>query len=93
MRITKETKRIADAHIEARLNGTFDDPQVSTKDELIQALRDGKTFSGLLDQIEIKFTSITSILLSRQLFHQSKSYTNGVYKGFKIILQHEESNR
>jgi hypothetical protein len=91
MRITKETKQIADAHIKARIDGTFDDPNVNTREELIQALRDGKTFSGLLDRIEMKFTSITSILLSRKLFHQSKNYTNGVYKGFKILLQHENN--
>ena len=85
-RISKETKAIADAHIQARLNGTFDDPSVTTKDELIQALREGKTFSELLDRIEMKYTSITSILLSRKMFHQSANYKNGVYKGFKILL-------
>jgi len=86
-RITKETKAIADAHIQARINGVFDDPQVNTKDELIAQLRAGKTFSVLMDKIEIKYTSITSIILSRQLFHQSQNYTKGIYKGFKIILQ------
>lgn len=91
MRITKETKRIADAHIKCRLDGTFDDPIVSSKSELIEALKAGKTFSGLLEAIEMRYTSITSILLSRQLFHQSKNYTNGVYKGFKTLLQHENN--
>lgn len=91
MRITKETKQIADAHIKARLDSTFDDIEVRTKEELIQALREGKTFSALLEHIEMKFTSITSILMSRRLFHQSKNYTDGVYKGFKILLQHENN--
>lgn len=86
-RITKQTKAIADAHIQARLNGVFDDPQVNTKEELIEQLRAGKTFSELMDRIEIKYTSITSIILSRQLFHQSQNYKKGIYKGFKTILQ------
>jgi hypothetical protein len=85
-RISKQAKSIADAHIQARINGTFDDPNVSTKDELIQLLNEGKTFSGLLDRIEMKYTSITSILLSRKMFHNSQNYKSGVYKGFKILL-------
>ena len=84
--ISKQAKAIADAHIQARINGTFDDPNVSTKDELIQLLNEGKTFSGLLDRIEMKYTSITSILLSRKIFHNSQNYKSGVYKGFKILL-------
>lgn len=89
-RISKQTKAIADAHIQARLNGTFDNPEVTTKDELIQALKDGKTFEELLDRIEMKYTSITSILLSRKMFHQSANYKNGVYKGFRILLDMTE---
>jgi hypothetical protein len=85
-KISKLAKSIADAHIQARLNGTFDDPTVKNREELIQQLKEGKTFSQLLDQIEIKFTSITSILLSRKLFHQSQNYKKGVYKGFKTLI-------
>ncbi len=85
-RISKQTKAIADAHIQARISGTFDNPEVTTREDVIEALRDGKTIEGVLDQIEIKFTSITAILLSRKLFHQSKNYKAGVYKGFKILL-------
>ena len=85
-RISKQAESIADAHIQARLNGTFDNIVVSTKEELIQSLKDGKTFSGLLDRIEMKYTSITSILLSRKMFHNSQNYKSGVYKGFKILL-------
>jgi hypothetical protein len=70
-RISKQAKAIADAHI---------------KEELIEALLSGKTFSELLEEIEMRFTSITSILLSRQLFHQSNNYRSGVYKGFKILI-------
>jgi hypothetical protein len=85
-RISPKTKAIADAHIKARLEGNFDDPKVTTKQEMFDAILEGKTFSGLLDEIEVRFTSITSIILSRKLFHQSKNYKSGVYKGFKILL-------
>lgn len=85
----KQTRDIAIAHIHARLSGTFDDPEVNTKEELISALKDGKTFSRLMDEIEIRFTSITAIMLSRKLFHTSQNYKKGVYKGFKLLLEHE----
>jgi len=85
-RISPKAKAIADAHIKARLEGNFDDPKVTTKQELMDAILEGKTFSGLLDEIEVRFTSITSILLSRKLFHQSNNYKAGVYKGFKILI-------
>lgn len=85
-KISKQTKAIADAHIQARISGTFDNPPVTTRQEVIDALKDGKTFEAVLDQIEMRFTSITAIILSRQLFHQSKNYKAGVYKGFKILL-------
>jgi hypothetical protein len=85
-RISRKAKAIADAHIKARVDGNFDDPKVTTKQEMIDDILDGKTFSGLLDEIEMRFTSITSIILSRKLFHQSNNYKAGVYKGFKILL-------
>ena len=85
-RISKHAKAVADAHIQARLSGTFDNPPVTTRQEIIDALNEGKTFEAVLDQIETRFTSITAIILSRKLFHQSKNYKAGVYKGFKILL-------
>jgi hypothetical protein len=85
-RISKQAKAIADAHIEARKSGNFNDPVCTTKEEVIAALRDGKTIEAVLDQIEIKFTSIHAIILSRVLFHQSKNYRAGVYKGFRLLL-------
>lgn len=89
-RITPHAKAIADAHIAARLNGEFDypmDARIANKEELLKLVNSGKTIEALLDHIEIKFTSITSIILSRKLFHQSVNYKSGVYKGFKILLQ------
>ena len=88
-RITPQAKAIADAHIAARLKGEFDypmDARIANRDELISLVTSGKTIEALLDYIEMNFTSITSILLSRKLFHQSANYKSGVYKGFKLLI-------
>ena len=86
-RITPQVKAIADAHITARQTGKFDNPTVQTKAELLAELSSGKTFEGVLEQIEIRFASIGSILMSTRLNHVSSSYRSAVYKGFKAILQ------
>ena len=86
-RITKETKAIADAHLQAIKTGQFDDPIIHTKDGLIEALRAGKTSSDLLHQIELRFVSMTSNLYSSVFEYQSGAYKKAVYKGFKILLQ------
>ena len=85
-RITPEIKRIADAHIQARVDGKFDDPVATTSDEVFAFLRDGKTFSSLMEEIELRYAPITAIFLARHLAHQSHSYKSGVYKGFKKLF-------
>jgi hypothetical protein len=84
-RISKETKAIADAHIRARSTGTFDNPRVNSKDELLAALKDGKTFEQVLEEIEYRFCGVGQILISRH-FTPSQNYKAGIYKGFKTIL-------
>ena len=86
-KITKETKAIADAHILAKQTGLFNDPLISSKDELIQALKQGQTFSKLMDQIEINFVSVTGLFTAHVLHHESGAYKKGIYKGFKTLLQ------
>ena len=76
--------KIAKAHIEAVKNDSFDLETVENKEALKQALMEGKTIKNLLESIEIKYTSITAIILSRSLYHESKNYISGVNKGFKI---------
>lgn len=85
-RITPQIKKIADLHIKAMQEKKFDNSKVSTTDEIFQKLRDGQTFEQVLKQIEIRYCSITSILMSTQIGYVSQSYKNGVYKGFKILL-------
>ena len=85
-RITPQIKKIADLHIKAMQEKKFDNPKVSTIDEIFQKLKEGQTFEQVLKQVEIRYCSITSILMSKQLGYVSQSYKNGVYKGFKILL-------
>jgi hypothetical protein len=85
-RISKETKAIADKYIQAAIDGKFDDVKIKNPAELKQALKDGKVIKALLDEIEIRYVSITSIMMNRMLLHQSAAYRNGIYKGFKILL-------
>ncbi len=85
-RISKQAKAIADRHLEALKTGNFDDPVVHTKQEVIDALRAGKTLSGVIDQIETEFISVGSIMISKIFKHESKSYRAGIYKGFKILI-------
>lgn len=86
-RITPQVKAIADAHIRAKQTGHFDNVQVTTKEQVMQALRDGKTFSEVLNQIEMRYCSITSLLMSSHFDYTSQSYKTSIYKGFKSILQ------
>ena len=85
-RISKQAKAIADRHLEAIRTGSFDDPQVSTREEVIAGLLAGKTFSKVVDEIENRLIPVGPIMISRILKHESKSYRAGIYKGFKILI-------
>jgi hypothetical protein len=88
-RISNYAKGIADAHILARIDDSFTNPQVSSKEELLMKLDEGETFSDLMRQIEIRFCSVGSCLMSGIMNHVSQSYKASVYKGFKILLDKE----
>lgn len=85
-RITKETKAIADAHILARLNKSFNPIPCKTADDVKKALRQGYTFEEVMDEIEIRYCSVTSSILARMLQHDSGNYKAAVYKAFKQLL-------
>lgn len=88
-RITAQTKAIADAHIEAMRVGVFKDTDISTKQELIDALKKGFTFHQVLEHIENKYVNTTSLILCRLSGYQDQTeeYKRSVYKGFKELLQ------
>lgn len=86
-RINKETKAIADAHIQARISGNFDTCNFESKEQVIQALREGKVIEHVMNQVEVHFCTITSTLMARMLQHDCGAYKQQVYKGFKALLQ------
>lgn len=86
-RINQQVKAIADAHLQARITGQWDNPKVSTRQELLSSLFQGKTFEEVFNQIEIRFASVGSIIMNRTLDYTSSSYKSAIYKGFKTLLQ------
>jgi len=90
-KITPQIKAIADAHIHARMTDAFDNPVVLTHKEVIDALLDGKTLEMVMHQVEVRFCTITSTLMARQLHHMTDTYKRAVYKGFKtLLLKHKK---
>jgi hypothetical protein len=89
-RITATQKKIADAHLAAKVSGEFDNPVVVGREQLVEQLKAGKTFKAFLDEVETRFCSVGSLVLAspQLLGHQSKAYKANVYRGFKIGLTH-----
>lgn len=88
-KISKQAKAIADRHIAAKLSGQFDDPTVTTRAEVMEALLAGKTFAAVLETVETRFCSIGSLLMASGIIidaHLSKNYKANVYKGFRILI-------
>ena len=82
----KQIRQVADAHISSKMSGYYDNPSVSSKEELITQMLDGKTFSEVVGQIESRFISITSLLIASQFDHITEAYKKQIYKGIKSIL-------
>ena len=82
----KQIRQIADAHISSKMSGYYDNPSVSSKEELITQMLDGKTFSEVVGQIESRFISITSLLIASQFDHITEAYKKQIYKGIKTLL-------
>ena len=85
-RITKLQKQIADAHMRANQEESFTNPVVNSKEELYTALRNGETFEHVYKEIVFRYASMTSLMMSSVLGHDSKAYKQAVYKGFKNVL-------
>lgn len=84
--ITKVQKAIADRHINAKFADKFDDVDFKDKAGLIAGIKAGKAYKGLLDDIEIIYVNVTSLMIGAVLAHKTKAYQAGVYKGFKAFL-------
>lgn len=80
--------KLAEAHIDARLNGTWDYPEGTTmsKEEIVGALKEGKTIHALLEAIETAKISISSIVMATRFKAVSGSYRAEVRKAFKQLV-------
>lgn len=85
-RITKLQKQIADAHIKANRDDSFTNPKVSSMEEMGLAMINGETFKVIYEEIAFRYASMTSLMMASVLDHESKAYTQAVYKGFKDVL-------
>ena len=86
-RMTTQIKAIANAHLEAKKRGQYDNPKVYSNEEALNKMLEGYTFSKVVDEIEIKYMSITTQLMGATLFgHISDGYKRDFYKGFKEIF-------
>ena len=85
-RITPKIKEIANAHIEARQNDYFDNPDIRTHTEMITLMMQGKTFEAPLRMIEKRYCSTQAMNTIREEKKVSDSYRKSVYKGFRNIL-------
>lgn len=80
--------KIANAHIEAKLNNTFTNPPVTTREEVMDALHKGETFEQLMNEITYRYVTITSLLYSSALGHTTEAYKKSVRRGFRELLKH-----
>ena len=86
-RITPQIKAIADAHLEEKKRGHYDNPKVYSNNEVLDKMLEGYTFSKVVDEIEIRYMSITTQLMGATIFgHISDGYKRDFYKGFKEIF-------
>jgi hypothetical protein len=86
-RLEKQIREIADAHIKARVNDKFDDTPIGDIDDLKRNLLQGITYSGLLDEIEMRHSTVTSTLMCRQFGHVSDAHYKAIHKGFKELFK------
>jgi hypothetical protein len=77
------------AHLKAKSEGKFSDPALDGSWAGIkEALLRGETIRILYEEIEIRYCSITSIILSNPatFSHMSQNYKADIRKGFRIFL-------
>lgn len=86
---TKSQKAIIDSYLAAKLTGKWDNSfDVKTPADLRKALAEGKTLKQVMDEIEIRYVSIPSLLMaSEEMFcHLSGAYKAGIRKGFRRLF-------
>ena len=88
-RITQLQTKIMKAHVEADKNGTWDFPKNNppkTAEEMVEALKNGKTVWYVHDQIKYRFCSITSLIINSTFENETRSLLADMRKGYKTLL-------
>ena len=86
VRATKRQNEIIQAHFEARRTMNFKCRTITSVEDLIEALKAGETCEALFAEIEIRYATIGSILISQTFDHWSESYKRSIRKGFITFL-------
>lgn len=89
-RATKLQKHIIEAHFEAKRTGQWNCRPIKSVTDLVEALKAGETCKELFEEMEVRYASVTSILLANTaLFgHFSQSYVRDIRKAFTSFLLH-----
>lgn len=85
----KKYIEIANNHINAKINNSFSNPLVNNREEIIHQLKQGETFEKIMDQIEIRFMSITTVIYCRSLGQINETYKKQVRKAFRQLIGDE----
>ena len=86
----KETNKWADAHIEAMCGSRAFNEMPGTKEEILSGLESGKVYRELLEEIEIRYVPVGTIMGTRLLGRASKNYIAGIRRGFWVIFGDKE---
>jgi len=85
----KKYIEIANNHIEAKINNSFTNPLVYSREEIIDELKRGETFEKIMEEIEIRFMSITTVIYCRSLGQINETYKKQVRKAFRQLIGDE----
>jgi transcriptional regulator NrdR family protein len=85
-RITKFQKETMLRHIEASKQDKFDLEKTDSIIDVQRALSDGKTIRSIHENIEARYCSVGSAVMSRLMQHESKSYIRDLSKGYKEFM-------
>lgn len=95
-RITKAQSKIMKAHLEASMADKFDFENYPTIereghnyldfDKIKFLISEGKTIRQLFEEIEARYCSTGSMIMSKLMKHSSNNYGADLRRGFRIFL-------
>ena len=83
----KEAFAIAENHLQAKLNNSFTNPKIFNQQDLLDKIKSGETFAELHNEVESRYTTVTSQLTLTMFQVLTKTYRSSIKKGFYEILK------